>query len=209
MTYAYSSTLVGMADQLREDTMAPLTRLVILGELKEHPFGPDSGRAAAHYLAKHTFAAIKQTVKRPAEAMAFLQKLVGALAHENKHLCWMSPAGVPVINSYTEKETKRVHLSLNRRGVCVKPRIKLAMADALEIDHPRARNSVTPNFVHACDAAHLLMTVNAAVAEGITNLATVRDCFGCLPSQAARFRQDHPQAVRKDVPGARCVAGNL
>ncbi len=45
------------------------------------------------------------------------------------------------------------------------------------------------NFVHACDAAHLMLTVNAAVAEGITSIATVHDSFGCLPAHAERFRQ--------------------
>jgi DNA-directed RNA polymerase len=35
----------------------------------------------------------------------------------------------------------------------------------------------------------LLRTVNAAVAEGITTLATVHDSFGCLPSRAGRFRK--------------------
>jgi DNA-directed RNA polymerase, mitochondrial len=40
-----------------------------------------------------------------------------------------------------------------------------------------------------CDAAHLLLTVNAAVAEDITLLATVHDSFGCLPSRAERFRK--------------------
>jgi DNA-directed RNA polymerase, mitochondrial len=34
----------------------------------------------------------------------------------------------------------------------------------------------------------LMLTVNAAVAEGITSIATVHDSFGCLPSQAERFR---------------------
>ena len=43
--------------------------------------------------------------------------------------------------------------------------------------------------MHALDAAHLLRTVNAAVAEGITSIATVHDSFGCLPSKAARFRR--------------------
>jgi DNA-directed RNA polymerase len=36
-----------------------------------------------------------------------------------------------------------------------------------------------------CDAAHLLRTVN----EGITSIGTVYDSFGCLPSQAERFRR--------------------
>ena len=34
-----------------------------------------------------------------------------------------------------------------------------------------------------------MLTVNAAVAEGITSIATVHDCFGCLPSRAERFRK--------------------
>jgi hypothetical protein len=33
----------------------------------------------------------------------------------------------------------------------------------------------------------LLLTVNAAVAEGITSIATVHDGFRCLPSRPARF----------------------
>jgi DNA-directed RNA polymerase, mitochondrial len=31
--------------------------------------------------------------------------------------------------------------------------------------------------------------VDAAVAEGIKSIATVRDSFGCLPSHAERFRR--------------------
>jgi DNA-directed RNA polymerase len=34
-----------------------------------------------------------------------------------------------------------------------------------------------------------MRTVNAAVAEGITSIATVHDSFGCLPSRAGRFRR--------------------
>ena len=58
-------------------------------------------------------------------------------------------------------------------------------ADAARTDVVR-RGS---NCVHACDAAHLMRTVNAAVAEGITSIATVHDSFGCLPSRAGRFRK--------------------
>jgi DNA-directed RNA polymerase len=58
-----------------------------------------------------------------------------------------------------------------------------------KIDRRKANNGVAPNFVHACDAAHLMRTVNAAVAEGITSIATVHDSFGCLASRAERFRK--------------------
>jgi hypothetical protein len=33
------------------------------------------------------------------------------------------------------------------------------------------------------------LLIDAAVAEGITSIATVHDSFGCLPSRAERFRQ--------------------
>ena len=37
------------------------------------------------------------------------------------------------------------------------------------------------------EAAHLARVVNAAVGEGIINIVTVHDSFGCLASQARRF----------------------
>lgn len=187
MTYAYSSKVFGMAQQVREDTMEPLSIRVLRKELERHPFGSDSGFAASWYLAKHTYAAIKQLIRRPAAAMEFLQKLASVLAEEGKHLRWISPAGVPWINCYNKKDTKRVHLWLHDGGVRVRHTVKLAMGELAEIDKARAVNAVAPNFVHACDAAHLLRTVNAAVSEGITSIATVHDSFGCLPPRAARF----------------------
>jgi DNA-directed RNA polymerase, mitochondrial len=43
-----------------------------------------------------------------------------------------------------------------------------------------------------------MLTVNAAVDEGITSIATVHDSFGCLPARAERFRRIiREQFVRK------------
>jgi hypothetical protein len=52
-----------------------------------------------------------------------------------------------------------------------------------------------------------MLTVNAAVSEGVTLIATVHDGFGCLPSRAA-LSGNHSGAVRKDVPRARCLTGS-
>ena len=82
-----------------------------------------------------------------------------------------------------------MHLWLHDGGVRVRHTVKLAIGELAEIDKARAVNAVAPNFVHACDAAHLLRTVNAAVSEGITSIATVHDSFGCLPPRAARFHK--------------------
>jgi DNA-directed RNA polymerase len=190
MTYSYSSKKFGMAQQHDEDLVVPLEHEVIAGLREEHPFGvysnkkhPDSPSPAALYLAKHIYSAIEEVVQKPAQAMAMLQKCARALAHEGKPLSWTTPAGLPWCNRYHEVETQRVELWLSD----VRMTIKLATGDKKEIAKDKAANGVAPNFVHALDAAHLQLTVNAAVAEGITQIATVHDSFGCLAPHARRF----------------------
>jgi DNA-directed RNA polymerase len=56
-----------------------------------------------------------------------------------------------------------------------------------EIVKDKTLNSAAANFTHACDAAHLALTVNASVAAGITNIASIHDCFACLAPQALEF----------------------
>jgi DNA-directed RNA polymerase, mitochondrial len=183
MTYGYGSNVEGMVDQLVEDLIDRLP--------PENPFG-DKGRAASWYLAQHTYAAIKATVPLPADAKRFLKKLARALAKENKPVRWTTPAGFPFVNQYSKPDIKRIKtkLWLHDQGTHVIKRhiVKTTIDELPELDEHEAQKGVAPNFVHACDAAHLVLTVNAAVTEGITSIATVHDSFGCLPSQAERFR---------------------
>jgi DNA-directed RNA polymerase len=185
MTFPYSSKARGMRDQLVEDHMEKLELKVLTGELAAHPFGEDNGRLAADYLAKHAYAAIQQIVALPAQAMGFLQQCARALAHEGKPLTWTTPTGLPWINRYHKPTTEDINLVLQDRPV----RLRVATGDEPEIWKTRAANAVAPNFVHACDASHLLRTVNACVAEGITSIATVHDSFGCHAPHARRFNQ--------------------
>lgn len=188
MTYVYGSSAWGMAEQQREDLMRPLADKVKSGKLKEHPFGEDKGNAAAKYIAHSIHSTIENAVKRPAAAMKFLQALAAAMADEGLHLQWTTPAGSPWANRYYNQKDKQVRLYLHSLGVSF--RVLLATGEEEpEIDRRKTKNGVAPNFVHACDAAHLLRTVNAAVAEGITSIATVHDSFGCLSSRAERFRK--------------------
>jgi DNA-directed RNA polymerase len=185
MTYAYSSKKFGMSQQLVEDVMKPLGFDVLSGKLKAHPFGEDEGRAASKYLAGHIYDAIEEVVELPAKAMAFLQGCARALAHEGKPLSWTTPTGLPWCNRYNVPDVQRLQLWLSDT------RVQMLVADGHkpEIDKDKSANGVAPNFVHALDAAHLLLTTNACVAEGIVAIATVHDSFGCLAPQAGRFNQ--------------------
>jgi DNA-directed RNA polymerase len=183
MTYSYSSKSFGMSKQLEEDVMRPLSFEVLSGKLAEHPFGFDEGHAASKYLAAKVYAAIESVVDLPAQAMAMLQKAARAMAHEGKPISWTTPTGLPWVNRYHVPKVRRIELWLHDT------RIQMKIADGCEkeIDKEKAANGVAPNFVHALDASHLMLTVNASISEDITQLATVHDSFGCLASKAARF----------------------
>lgn len=184
MTFPYSATSFGMGQQHIEDTMEPLGLKVLAGELPEHPYGEDGGKKAATFLARHTLAAIKQVVKKPAEVMGFLQKLARVMAHEGKVVEWTTPDGLPWSNNYYHPVHKRITLWLTDKGVRVPYVPKIADGYRKEVDKRRAEAAVSPNFVHACDATHLRLVVNAAYNEGIKTLATVHDSFGCLAPQS-------------------------
>jgi DNA-directed RNA polymerase len=198
MTYSYSSKPFGMACQQQTDLMEPLAREVLEGKRKEHPFigfefgpynkqGVQQPSKAARYIAGRVFDAIETRIHKPAEAMKFLQDIAKTMAHECKPVTWTTPVGIPWINRYHEHDMTSVNLYLVDGGIKERVRFNIATGSKKEIDKAKAANGVAPNFVHALDAAHLLLVANSAAAEGIRSIATVHDSFGCLAPQARRF----------------------
>jgi DNA-directed RNA polymerase len=180
MTFAYSVTTQGMADQLAE----------VYGEIHRVPnadgtYGyPAPSDAAAKYLAGHIMDAAKEILPRPAAAMKFIRKLAGQCADKGKALEWTSPTGFPVVNQYYEPDVRIVTLEL--QGVRVRHKVA---DDSPHLSKRDSKNSAAPNFVHSLDASHLIRVINAAAGEGITNIAVVHDSFGCLAPQAFELHQ--------------------
>lgn len=195
MTYNYSSPKFGMAQQQQADLMDELNREVLKGNLVKHPFAPyhksgDRPSRAARYIAGHIFDAIAARVHKPTEAMKFLQKIAKALAHEGKPVRWVTPSGVPWLNKYLDTKPKVITLWLHDKGVAQKHFMSVIDDNVVAgINRTKAVNSISPNFVHALDAAHLTLTVNAAVRSGITDIATVHDSFSCLAPYADRYNE--------------------
>lgn len=199
MTFSYASKEFGMSEQHFEDTMAPQELKLLKKEIDHHPFGDDEDewRLAARYLAKRVLAAIKEVVKLPAKAMEFMQTLAKIMAHEGKPLRWVTPTGVTCINRYHESTTQRVELFVYDKGV--KKRTELTIATGLEkpIAKDKAAAGIAANLTHSMDASHLLLSVGAAADEGITDIATVHDSFGCLACDADRFLHIIRDTLRK------------
>jgi DNA-directed RNA polymerase len=156
-----------------------------------YPFGTTFAeqQLAASYLAKRTMAAIKSVVGKPAEAMAFMQKLAQQLAHEGSALTWKTPMGLPWINRYHSSNVKVIKLSCYSKGVRVIVETSLADGFDANIAKREVTNGVAPNFVHALDGAHLQASVNAAADRGVVDFATVHDSYGCLPADADLFNE--------------------
>jgi DNA-directed RNA polymerase len=190
MTYNYNVTELGMTEQHLQKTINPLDKAAVF-QKEPRPFGDHwkQRSAAARYLAKHVKAAIEETMPGPAKAMAYLQSLADEATAAERPLRWTTPAGIPWINRYHVPKYRTIKLWLD--DLATYYRTLRVVGEKRKIDKTKTRNGVTANFVHACDAAHLMLTVNAAVsvAEGITSIATVHDSFGCLAPQAERFRQ--------------------
>jgi DNA-directed RNA polymerase len=221
MTYSYSSKRYGMTHQLIDDVMEPLRLEVVTGFRLEHPFGKDAHEheLAARYLSGHIYGAIEEVVNLPAKAMHFLQTLSRAAAKQGKVLNWVTPVGLSWCNRYHEPDLRRVHLYLYDKGVKLRYATHIAVGFSREINKRRVTNAVSPNFVHACDASHLMMVVNAAHVEGIKHYALVHDSFGCHAAHAERYHQiireqfvrlytEHDvlaevlKQAREDLPGA-------
>ena len=189
MTYAYSSRAFGMADQIREDLMVPLADQVLRGALPKHPFGENEGFGEAAYMGKLLCETIENFIKAPAEAMGFLRKVALALAHEGKSVNWVTPMGLPVVSWYPEIETDRVYLYLFDRGYKVPYHVRIDGGPTKTVKKEKSANGIAPNFVHSMDACHLMMVVNASVAENITQHALVHDSYGCLAADAGRYNE--------------------
>ena len=172
MTFCYSATTPGMTEQVLdawEDLDSTTEKL---------------GRDEAEYLARHVYEAAQRVLVGPARAMKFLRSLAHAMAWKNLPLEWPTPVGFPWRNVYREPKTKEVGLRFRN----VRGKLSLAIGDEPDIKIKKSMNAVSPNLVHALDAAHLVRVVNAAAGEGITNIAVVHDAYATLAPQAKRLR---------------------
>lgn len=167
MTLAYGSKEYGFKEQLMEDIIRPAKQ-----SGKEFPFSGDGYRAAA-YMAKAIWVAVNKTLVKAGEAMRWLQHAASLAAGEQLPVRWTTPVGFPVMQAYADMKERRVMTAINGKV------IKLTMKQEIDkLDRRRQSQGIAPNFVHSCDAAHMMLTVVRAKQVGIQNFAMIHDSFG-------------------------------
>lgn len=196
MTYSYSSTPIGMSNQLQEDLMDKLERDKLYGLIQEHPFGDrDSQRKHTNYLAKINYEEIGNLLTSVRDGMEFLQSSAHALAKENKSIRWRSPSGFPVVQRYSTWNKTKVRIYLYDREAKVMKRSQITVRDPepRKIDPRKAKASIAANFVHSMDAAHMVSTVLNCHNQGIRDFMVIHDSFAV----AAQNTIDLFQVVRQ------------
>jgi Autographiviridae RNA polymerase len=168
MTLPYGVTRLGMLDQIKEacDELG-------IGESSE----------AMVRLRDHIWKAIEEKLPGAMEARIYIQRIAQHCLDRGAYMQWVTPSDFPVDNRYRKSNAPRVRLRFLGQSVTI--------ADGY-IDEPREQkiiDSAVANFTHSMDAAHLALSVNAAVDRGITNIMTIHDCFGALAPDVHHFGQ--------------------
>lgn len=176
MTLAYGSKEYGFKEQLMEDILWPAKRAATRPDgsvdVSKFPFEGDGYRAAL-WMAKAIWHSVNIVLVKAGEAMSWLQEAASLAAKEELPVRWTTPVGFPVMQAYPALEQRRVKTAIN--GTI----LKMVMNQEKEnLDRRKQSQGISPNFIHSCDAAHLMLTVSRAKQEGIHSFAMIHDSFG-------------------------------
>jgi DNA-directed RNA polymerase len=160
MTSVYGVTRTGVRDQLEP-------RLVEKGVDRKH------AGMAAHWLSSVVMESIGESLRGAATLMQWLRSSVKAIVKSDNRrpIEWTTPLGFPVLQPYWNLRIWRIHVDVG------KYKISIGVPDESSKQHLGwAINGVAANFVHSCDASHMMMTANHCAREGI-DFAAVHDSF--------------------------------
>jgi DNA-directed RNA polymerase len=183
MTFGYGSRRFGFSKQIQEyiHDNGHAHLFVSVGE-----DGKEDNQlaAASQRMAGEIWDALGGIVVKAVEGMAWMQKAARVIAKQGKVVAWTVPGtGFRVEQAYYSMEGKKVETVL--AGRLIAPRFQVRTGVALH----RQVNGVSPNIIHSLDAAALMLTVNAAAAEGIDSFGMIHDSYATVPGDAALLAQ--------------------
>lgn len=175
MTTCYGATLIGMRGMIIKD----------VNELSRKAGRPYLGAdvdvfQASQFLSRVIYEAIGRVVVAARTAMDWLQEVARVTAGADTPVLWTTPAGFPVRQEYNQMTGQRVKLFVagERHRVTLTSRTK-------QLDKRKQASSISPNFVHSLDAAHLMLTMAACAEFGLDNVAVIHDSFGTHTSDTS------------------------
>lgn len=177
MTYPYSATLRGMTKDLQDDELHKRWRHSEpdTESQEEHVYmdlndtlEPQQRFVLSWILCEVIRKAIQGSFPVVDALLGWFGTVARTVAMDGNVIHWSSPTGFIVCQDY-RKENKIKISALGKRFVYY---------EKLEEQNPRKHQSaLAPNFIHSCDAAHMMRTVNAAFDKGIRSFRIIHDSY--------------------------------
>ncbi len=166
-------------DLVKPATLATPYGLTARGTLEQvREALPDLPRSREQnrYLADLLRRCIADVVDRPAAVMRWLQDVTARLSAHGLGVQWVAPSGFPVVMQ--ERKPAVVRIVLGSRVGHRRELLVHQYDPAAPISPPAQKRRIAANFVHSLDAAHLVLTVDALAAAGLSHFHVVHDAFG-------------------------------
>lgn len=133
--------------------------------LKEMPGFPlEHLSEASLYVSQTTLQCLQKSFHSAKAIQDWLTQVsIGTTGILKKHVEWVSPLGLPIVQPY-EKMVKILNLESKRYEKAVYP------------DSMKNRNGFPPNYVHSLDSVHMMLTALHCMKANIT-FSSIHDCF--------------------------------
>ena len=137
----------------------------------------EDSKKALRYLGQKIWAAIDQQLVKSREAMDWFSEVATICTDSGYQMRWHTPSKFLVCHDYLNMEPHTVKTILGRKAVMWHS----LQRETQGIHKRRARNSLSPNYIHSLDAAALTKTINSFMGEHeIDSFSAVHDSYGCL-----------------------------
>jgi DNA-directed RNA polymerase len=140
-------------------------------------FGDQLGEACT-YLAGIVWESIGDVVVAASAAMGWLVGFSRVVSRAGLPLSWVTPSGFPVVQAYPDTKKTKVKTAIHGSVA----QLTLVRDVPGTIDKRQQASGIAPNFIHSMDAAALVLTVNLALDNGVTNFAMIHDSYGTSAS---------------------------
>ena len=151
------------------------------GRKRTSPFDTREKTMATNYLAGLVWRGIEEVLEKPKECMKWFQDCSRLISDKQRALSWLSPSGFPIVQEYKKLTSQRVKTWVSGEATWIR-----FNEESDKICKRKQSNGVSPNFVHALDAAALHKTVVRANKEaGIYDFAMVHDSYGTHATRCA------------------------
>lgn len=159
MTNVYGVTMYGAKLQIEKQ----------LKNTENFPLG--LVRPASSYLAQKTFDSLGEMFTSATEIQDWFTDCARHITkNQNRHVEWVTPLGLPVVQPYTK-------FSRNMRILSVGNTKQGQASDRYgKLNKLKEKNAFPPNFIHSLDSSHMMLTSLYCERAGLT-FVSVHDCF--------------------------------